>query len=404
MKSLLIAMKDIKIQMKDRKQLVLMLLMPIVLTAILGTALKGVLDSGEAPKTVLGLYNTDKHNVTNGFIDSVLKSKDMKTSLELKIVTSEKQLKNYLKVEKIDAGLVIPEGWGNSLVAGKPAHALIYQGTGKGVNAAFIQQLTDTYTNAVQTVSGSTTFAVTNLAIRAKQSGVSFNPEESEQQISTAAEKSIGNKDYLKDAPVGNKSVSAMQYYAAAMAAMFLLFNAINGGKSFHNERGTETLARLMVTPTTSRAILGGKFLGTWFIALLQFLVFMIVTHYVLVVDWGSNVWQTLVLALIYSFAVAGLSMVVAAFTKSERAADAIGGVGVQIFAILGGSMIPITSFPEVLRSLSKVTPNSWALTGFVDIMGGTTTWNSLILPVFVLAGIGLCAAAIGVWRLRVEY
>lgn len=404
MKSLLIALKDIKIQIKDRKQLVLMLLMPIVLTAILGTALKGVLNSDEAPKTVLGLYNADEHKVTDGFIESVLKRTDMKSSLELKSISSEKQLRNLLKAEKIDAGLILPEGWGQSLVAGRTAHARIYQGSGKEINAVFIQQLTDAYTESVQTISGSTTFAVTNLAIRAKQSGESFNPEKSGQQIAAAAEEAIKPKDYVKDTPVGNKPVSAMQYYAAAMAAMFLLFNAMNGGKSFHNERGTETLGRLMVTPTTRGAILGGKFLGTWFIAFIQFLVFMIVTHYVLLVDWGSHVWQTLVLAFVYSFAVAGLSMVVAAFTKSERAADAIGSVGVQVFAILGGSMIPIASFPEVLRGLSKLTPNSWALTGFVDIMGGTTTWNSLVLPVFVLVGIGLCAAAIGVWRLRVKY
>jgi len=397
-------MKDMKIQLKDRKQLVLMLLMPIVLTAILGTALKGVLDSGEAPKTVLGLYNQDHHEVTEGFIDSVLQSKEMKSSLELKIVRSEKQLKGFLEGGKIDAGLVLPDQWGASLVAGKSVGALIYQGSGKEINAAFVQQLTDTYAKSVQTVSGSTTFAVTNLVMQAKQAGESFNPEKPAKQIAAAAAGAIANTNYIEDVPVGNKSVSAMQYYAAAMAAMFLLFNAMNGGKSFHIERGTETLARLMATPTTSGAILRGKFLGTWFIALLQFLVFMIVTHYVLAVDWGSNVWQTLILAFAYSFAVAGLSMVVAAFTKSERAADAIGSVGVQVFAILGGSMLPIASFPEILRNISKVTPNSWALTSFVDIMGGSATWNSLLLPVFVMIGMGLCAAAIGVWHLRVKY
>ena len=47
MKSLLIAGKDVKILLKDRKAILMMIVMPIVLTAILGSALKGVM-GGEA--------------------------------------------------------------------------------------------------------------------------------------------------------------------------------------------------------------------------------------------------------------------------------------------------------------------------------------------------------------------
>ena len=100
--------------------------------------------------------------------------------------------------------------------------------------------------------------------------------------------------DYVTETSVGEQPVSAMQYYAAAMAAMFLLFNAMVGGKSLHRERQTVTLSRLMMTPTSIGSILVGKFIGTFLFASFQFTVFIAVTHYLLKVDWGANVMQTI--------------------------------------------------------------------------------------------------------------
>lgn len=51
---------------------------------------------------------------------------------------------------------------------------------------------------------------------------------------------------------------------------------------------------------------------------------------------------------------------------------DSIGGIGVQVLALLGGSMIPLALFPEALQQLAVIAPNKWALGGFLDIMNGT--------------------------------
>ena len=80
-----------------------------------------------------------------------------------------------------------------------------------------------------------------------------------------------------------------MQYYAAAMAAMFLLFNAMAGGKSFHQGTADGDAGKVDDDADFLRSILIGKFIGTFLFAFLQFTVFMAVTHYLLKVDWGSN-------------------------------------------------------------------------------------------------------------------
>ena len=68
--------------------------------------------------------------------------------------------------------------------------------------------------------------------------------------------------------------------------------------------------------------------------------------------------------------------------------ADVVGSMGVQVLALLGGSMLPLSVFPETLRNIAFLTPNSWALTGFTSIMSGSS-WSALWLPAGTLLLIG---------------
>ena len=168
-------------------------------------------------------------------------------------------------------------------------------------------------------------------------------------------------------------------------------------------ERHTDTLARLNSIPMSQYGILIGKFLGTLYFAFLQFLLFYAATFLFFNVNWGESIGQVVATGFVYSLSVSGLSMLLAAFITKEKTADLISGVGIQMFAIVGGSMLPIYVFPESLDMISALTPNNWALTGFLDIMSGVG-WSELLLPYSVLGAIGLVSMLIGAWRLRGRY
>lgn len=400
MKMFLIAAKDLKVQLKDRKALLTMLLMPILLTAILGSALKGVMGDSQIPKTALGVYYESKDTLTESFINEFLLA-DLKESITLEQADSEEQLHAWVEKGQIDVGLIIPSNWEQSLGNNEKNPVTVLPLTGKDLEAAFVQQITESFASTAQVMSVSTKEIMTDLAVTAAANGSQFDPEIVQKELSANMDKVLQQQqDFVSDLPVGEKSVSSMQYYAAAMAAMFLLFNAMNGGKAFHQERNTETLARLMMTQASNRSILLGKFLGTLFFAFLQFLIFVTATHFVLGINWGDNFLQILFIGFVYSFAVSGLSMVVAAFTTDEKMADIVGGIGVQIFALLGGSMLPISIFPDLLRKISMITPNSWALTSFTNIMSGTS-WSTLLAPAVTLGLIGIVSILVGTMRLR---
>ncbi|MEH7344719.1 ABC transporter permease [Bacillus sp. JJ1532] len=396
----IIAAKDLKLRLKDRKAIILMVFMPILLTAILGSALKGVMGNSQLPKTTVGIYIEDADALAETFINDVLID-EFNDSVSVKQTNSSEELQNWVNDSQVDVGLVIPKLWEESLGNHQENPVYIYPAAGKDFEAAFIQQITDSFTLTAETMAVSTKEVMSNIAVTAAANGSTFHPEAVQMELLQNMEKVMKLQlDVIIEQPVSEQNVSSMQYYAAAMAAMFLLFNAMHGGKAFHQERSTETLARLMTTQASNSSILLGKFLGTLFFAFIQFLIFMAATHFVLNVGWGINVLQTIFIAFIYSFAVSGLSMVVAAFTSSEKMADTLGGIGVQLLALLGGSMLPISVFPSLMRKISMITPNSWALTSFTNIMSGTT-WVSLMAPTITLSLIGIVSILIGTMRLR---
>lgn len=387
MKSFLIAVKDARIHLKDRKAILMMILMPILLTVILGSALKGIMGGGSMPETVLGIYSPGSHAITESVIRALGEDG---LAITVERAESEKQLLDWMEERKVHAGLLLPNGWNLGT-----DRAVIMPISGQETAATLIRQMIETFAQMSLAITNSTTAIMTEAAVLS-----SGDREAIQMELAASIEKVVNEQRTYVSEPPEEESVSSMQYYAAAMAAMFLLFNAMAGGKSFHQERRSETLSRLMMTPTSIRSILAGKFIGTFLFAWIQFLIFMGATHFLLKVDWGPSILQILFITFFYIFSVAGLAMVVAAYTTNEKMADIVGSMGVQILALLGGSMLPLSLFPEMMRKIAMATPNSWALTSFTSIMTGTA-WSTLWLPAVVLLGIGVASIFISSIRLR---
>jgi ABC-2 type transport system permease protein len=400
-KSFIIAWKDFKIRFMDRRGFMMMILMPLLLTAILGSALAKVMGSDDMPNTVVGYYQEDSDPLAESFRKDILEGEDLRDFITVKEASSREELKQMIQDGKADVGLVIPFKWSEKLQQGELKEASLVTDPGKDLNTTIIESIMVSFLERVQTMAVSTNTVTNELAKSQPVMTGKLNMGEAARDISkqlqeTAKEKNVG----VKEEAVGKKAVTAIQYYAAGMGVMFLLFNATIGAKMIVAERATETLARLMSTPTSPLSILTGKFLGTLLFSVVQFAIFLITTHYGFGVDWGNNLAQTATVGVAYSVCVSGLSMLLAAAIHSEKTADVISGVGIQLLALLGGSMFPIYSFSDTMKSIADIAPNKWALTSFLDIMG-ETSWQSLLPALTVLLAIGAISLFVGTWRLR---
>lgn len=392
-KSIWIAWKDVKIRIKDRKGFMMLILMPLILTCILGAALVSVVDGGsQIDDITVGYVQSDQSEAANMFRIDVLKK--MK-SIRVTQASSEDEIKKLIDEKKIDVGLVIPNHW----EAGKMS-AFVYADPDQTLKRSIIETAAASFIDQYKAVKEAASASMDYLSKTEAVMQGKLDPSHFAEKLVKTLEKETGNKLTVTETSVGNKAVSSFQYYSAAMLCMFMLFHMTVGAKSFLQEKETETLARMLMTPAQKYAILLGKWLGTYLFAIIQFFIFLIVTINVFGVDWGGNLLFVSVLGLAYAAAVSGISMLLASCISDMKSADAIGGFGIQLLAVLGGSMLPLYQFPDFLQSVSKTVPNRWALDGFLSLMEGGG-WADLQTPVFLFAAIGLCSLVLGIRRLH---
>lgn len=394
MKFVYIAFKDVLITFRDRKALVLLLLMPLVLIFILGNAL-GNAFSQEAAIERFNVAVIDKDNGQMGdSLKKVLVSRDVKKIIKINYLPDDLARERVSKGE-LSAALVIPADFTEQVMTGKNSSLLIFTDPGSPLQASVFRSIVENFTARVSAVQ----VGVKAVAeVTAAQGG---NPipvvAEAVPYFSSPREDNYSIEDIAVE---GKKTVSSQQYYSAGMAVMFILFSGMFGIKSIINEREKHTLARLMASNTTRFTIITGKFIGILGTGFCQLLIMIAVTSLIMKVHWGTSWFGVMVIGFSAVFATAGLSMFIAAVAPSPKSADILSSIGINIMSILGGSMIPVDQMPAAMKLLSKFTINGWALKGFLKLMQDQS-WLTVTGPAAVLLGAGIVFLILGAWRLK---
>ena len=102
------------------------------------------------------------------------------------------------------------------------------------------------------------------------------------------------------------------------------------------------------------------------------------------------------------SFAATGFAILIGALAKTERMADAVENVGVQVRAFLGGGQLPMYMCPAILHPVSRLTLTRWVLQGFLALMEGRGL-AAVLQPMLVLTAMGVVFLVIGLFNMRLE-
>ncbi|OEH93575.1 ABC transporter permease [Bacillus solimangrovi] len=404
MKSFIIAWNDFLIRVKDRKGFLLMLIMPLMITSILGFALGGVMNNEvKLPHTTVGVFVPDYDQLSTGLVEGLLKNPDVEEFIEVIDYSSTEEVELAIEDNIVEVGLIVPDKWSNGLIEQNIQDVKLLTSSNSDIQLMIVDSIVRSYVQRAQIISTTSHLVLSDIGQSVPVMTGEQNMDHVISDFVTMLRVRAETEPYdVRSSVIGERAVTSMQYYAAGMGMMFLLFNVIVGGKVLLNERTNQTLERLNSTSTSRVEIIFGKFLGTFFYCLCQMIVFISMTYVLLKVDWGSNVLQVFVIGLVYCFAISGLSIIIASLLQDDKAIDLSGSLIVQIFALLGGSMVPIYLFPDILHKLSMIAPNKWALSSFLDIMLGVN-WSDLMNTIIVLAAIGIISLCIGTLRFKVR-
>lgn len=171
------------------------------------------------------------------------------------------------------------------------------------------------------------------------------------------------------------------------------LMSCVTGfGASLAEERSRGTLLRLRTAPIRRRQVLLGK-------ALAAFLACSAVQAMLLSLGqlpfFGVQIssWPLAILAsVVTGIGFSGLMMLLAGLSRTEGGSQGLGRAAVLVLAMIGGGTIPLFFMPQWLQTISAVSPFSWA-TRLID----GYTWRAFTLTEMVPAlGVLLAVGAIG--------
>jgi ABC-2 type transport system permease protein len=175
---------------------------------------------------------------------------------------------------------------------------------------------------------------------------------------------------------------------------MMLMLIAQKLLREVNEEHETGVLSAVLATPVSITEYATGKALALWVLILVGFLILLPSGSLLFSIHWG-NPFSVMILATTFSVATAGLMMILAGVTRTGRQADALGTIVVLVVSLIGGSMIPFRPEEGVLAVLSRLTPNRWAIDGFLASMEGAAP-VSIVDEAGVLFSAGLVFLVVG--------
>ena len=198
------------------------------------------------------------------------------------------------------------------------------------------------------------------------------------------------------DTPSGEAvKFDVLALLAPGMALMFLMYTVSYGGRTLLTERNQGTLPRLLVSPTTTAQMLGGKMVGIFLTGAAQMLILILGTTVLFQLQWGDPL-AVLALVLAAVFGAVGWGMLLTAIAKTPGQVGAIGSALMLTFGILGGTFINMDNMPVWFRYVTKITPNAWGVDGFTTLaLGGGL--HDILTPILALLAMGLLLFAIAV-------
>lgn len=401
-KIILIGLKDLKIIFRDPAALLLMLLAPFLLTLGLGlvTGRFSGGGSGIADIPVI-IVNQDKAELGNALVD-VFNSPELAELVKPTASDDPQAARRLIDEDEATALVIIPKGFTDSIIpkaegVGAPVKIEIYTNPTRPTSAGIIQTIVEEFLSRVETDRISGQVAVTQLLTNglispqdAPQMGASIGMSQSTSSAITVKSINSGADEVAFD---------PLSYIAPGMALMFLMYTVSYGGRSLLQERNQGTLPRLLISPTSSAQVLGGKVLGIFLTGCAQMGILIAASALLFQLKWGDPA-GVIVLTLSAVFAATGWGMLLTSLVRTPAQVGSIGSALMLMFGILGGSFISLNNMPPLVQLLSKITPNAWGLDGFTTLaQGGSLTDIGTPIVALLVIGAALFVVAVVLFR-----
>ncbi len=410
-----ILLKDLKLIFADKKALAILILMPVILTSILGFALRGSFsEAGSQWSTTIAVvteYNQETENkkaITdlqeifldygqteidmdfndfdpeNILFNQFLESEEVSKSITYSIMNLS-DAKNALERKDIDGIVIVPKNYIYNMyinffspfrnnidfrIIGHPD--LSYTNR---IIEGFFTGFTDTITSMI---TAKNVFLEKGVSLIDQDVLFDYLEKMDFSDIKDYNLKTVTNKIVKKN------TVTSLMYYSAAMLAMFIFFTAGYTGKYMLHEKDYKTYERILTTKVKKRNLYISKFIITMVIVIVQSIIMILYSKILFGIEWGNNLF-TVLTVISSSISVAAIGLFILALSlkfNSYKVYDAFTSFIIQILALFGGSYIPVEVLPKYFSLASNFIPNGVILNSYIKTFEGTSL--DVLLPNYI--------------------
>jgi ABC-2 type transport system permease protein len=407
LKTLLIGLKDLKLMFRDRAALIFMLVAPFLLTIGMGFVTGRFSGSSTGLSDIpVVIVNLDHEQFGDALAD-VFSSEELAGLVEPSESSDPAAARQLVDDDKAAAAVIIPEGFTRSIIPAEgtafnqnfvqpqPMKIEVYANPTRRTTAGVIEAIVDEFLSRLEEAR---IFGMTSIA-GLVQAGL-LDTQNAEQEARALFQNGDGTETAAIRLKTDQEGAAAVEfdilaYMAPGMALLFLMYTVSYGGRSILAERSQGTLPRLLVSPTSTVQVLGGKVLGIFFTGVAQLGILILASTLFFGVKWGDGL-GLIVLILAAVFGATGWGMLITALARTPAQIGSVGSALMLIFGILGGSFIDLDQMPSFVRTISKITPNAWGLDGFTTLALGGKLPN-LMEPITALLIMGAVLFSIAV-------
>lgn len=412
MKAWTIAWKDTLIRFRDRNALFLMLVAPLVMSAIIGAAFGDITAQGAPPITDIPvlIVNQDQGPYGQIFVEA-LNTPALAGLLDLGLGADLDAALARVEAGEVRAVIHVPPGFSSDLqrldVGRESAQVALYFDPTAPISTGIVRGIVARVAGGISSARISAWLALEQAAPEATAREMAVTDVEA--AVAQAIELAYNRQaDTLRiDLTVSESGalpqdpVSSLAFFAPSMAMFFLMFTMFDGARSILVERRAGTLARMLATPTPPTLLLLGKIAGVLLTGVLQFAVLVLASRLVFGLGWGDSPAGLALMVFAVVASLACLGVLVTALARDLRQANILGSAIILVFAAVGGNFYPAASYPAWLQSLSRLTVTRWGLDGFTDLTMRGLGFVDVLPEAAVLLGLATVSLGVAVWRFR---
>ncbi len=354
---------------RDRRTMMILLAMPIVLIILFGFAI-----TTEVNNVRMGVYAPSNDLLTRQIIDRF----DANRYFDVTgVVTDPEDIDLMFRENKADIILAFEPNFENDLMhTGEAAVQLIIDGSEPNTASA-IYSYTASVLSQYQTELGSTRPAAGSYIIKPTVK-LLYNPQ-------------------MK---------SAYNFVPGVMGLILMLICAMMTSISIVREKERGTMEVLLVSPMPPIGIILAKVVPYFCISAFNVVTILLLAVFVLGVPIAGSLFWIATLSLIYTFVALALGIMISSLVKTQVAAMLASAMVLMMpVMVLSGMIFPIENMPWILRTISCIIPARWYIAAIKKLMieGLPIIYALKELGILSLMGTILITASLKLFKNRLE-